>query len=105
MEAACCGFAQKLWLTCLVLLCQASAGVAGAAGATAAAAQQEAERELERVFCKADFAAMRPAGQFNLGFIIARLGRDLFIVDQHASDEKSTFERLQARAAIQSSAQ
>ena len=24
-------------------------------------------------------------GQFNLGFIIARLGRDLFIVDQHAS--------------------
>ena len=24
-------------------------------------------------------------GQFNLGFIIARLGRDLFIIDQHAS--------------------
>jgi DNA mismatch repair protein PMS2 len=34
-------------------------------------------------------------GQFNLGFIVARLGRELFIVDQHASDEKATFERLQ----------
>ena len=33
--------------------------------------------------------------QFNLGFIIARLGNDLFIVDQHASDEKHNFERLQ----------
>ena len=34
-------------------------------------------------------------GQFNLGFIIARLGNDCFIVDQHASDEKHNFERLQ----------
>lgn len=25
----------------------------------------------------------------------SRLGRDLFIVDQHAADEKTTFERLQ----------
>lgn len=39
---------------------------------------------------------MEVVGQFNLGFIIARLGRDLFIVDQHASDEKFNFERLQA---------
>lgn len=39
---------------------------------------------------------MEVLGQFNLGFIIARLGRDLFIVDQHASDEKFNFERLQA---------
>ncbi|KAK9825372.1 hypothetical protein WJX81_005933 [Elliptochloris bilobata] len=51
--------------------------------------------ELEAVFCKADFARMRVLGQFNLGFILARLGRDLFIVDQHASDEKYNFERLQ----------
>ncbi|EFJ28941.1 hypothetical protein SELMODRAFT_171139 [Selaginella moellendorffii] len=33
-------------------------------------------------------------GQFNLGFIIARLDSDLFIIDQHASDEKYNFERL-----------
>jgi DNA mismatch repair protein PMS2 len=30
---------------------------------------------------------MRPLGQFNLGFIIARLQQDLFIVDQHAAGE------------------
>ena len=34
-------------------------------------------------------------GQFNLGFIIVRLLRDdLFIVDQHAADEKFRFETL-----------
>ncbi len=34
-------------------------------------------------------------GQFNLGFILARHGDDVFIVDQHAAAEKTTFERLQ----------
>ena len=48
------------------------------------------------MFSKADFGRMDVVGQFNLGFIIARLGRDLFMVDQHASDEKYNFERLQA---------
>ncbi|KAB1202965.1 DNA mismatch repair protein PMS1 [Morella rubra] len=33
-------------------------------------------------------------GQFNLGFIIGKLDQDLFIVDQHAADEKYNFERL-----------
>lgn len=33
--------------------------------------------------------------QFNLGFIIARIGADVFILDQHACDEKFNFERLQ----------
>ena len=33
--------------------------------------------------------------QFNLGFIIARLGDDLFIIDQHASDEKYRYEVLE----------
>ena len=33
--------------------------------------------------------------QFNLGFIVCQLGRDLFVVDQHASDERFNFERLQ----------
>jgi DNA mismatch repair protein PMS2 len=31
---------------------------------------------------------MRIVGQFNLGFIIAALGTDLYILDQHACDEK-----------------
>jgi DNA mismatch repair protein PMS2 len=59
---------------------------AGDATATAA---------LERVFNKRDFKRMRVIGQFNLGFILAALGDDVFIVDQHASDEIYNFERLQ----------
>ncbi|QDZ21121.1 DNA mismatch repair protein PMS1 [Chloropicon primus] len=58
-------------------------------------ADQEAEEELKRVFDKNDFKRMHVIGQFNLGFILARLGRDIFIVDQHASDEIFNFERLQ----------
>eukprot|EP00884_Botryococcus_braunii_P005905 jgi/Botrbrau1/15315/Bobra.0319s0005.2 len=53
-----------------------------------------ASTELEHVFKKSDFACMHVIGQFNLGFILARLGNDLFIIDQHASDEKYNFERL-----------
>ena len=40
--------------------------------------------------------------QFNLGFIVTRLGRDLFIIDQHATDEKYNFEQLQKHTVIQS---
>ncbi len=55
-----------------------------------------AEAELQKHIAKADFLSMSVVGQFNLGFIIGRLRDDLFIVDQHASDEKFNFERLQA---------
>ena len=40
--------------------------------------------ELNRNVSKDDFGRMQILGQFNLGFIIARLENDLFIVDQHA---------------------
>ncbi|KAJ8547431.1 hypothetical protein K7X08_011017 [Anisodus acutangulus] len=53
-----------------------------------------ATNELERLFKKEDFSRMKVIGQFNLGFIIGRLDQDLFIVDQHAADEKYNFERL-----------
>ena len=53
-----------------------------------------AASELERVFEKSQFRQLEILGQFNLGFILARLGNDLFIIDQHASDEKFNFERL-----------
>ncbi|CAN4091434.1 unnamed protein product [Withania somnifera] len=53
-----------------------------------------ATNELERLFKKEDFTRMKVIGQFNLGFIIGRLDQDLFIVDQHAADEKYNFERL-----------
>jgi DNA mismatch repair ATPase MutL len=41
-----------------------------------------------------------PTKQFNLGFIIARIGADVFILDQHACDEKFNFERLQVRCSF-----
>ncbi len=41
----------------------------------AAAPAQSAERELDRLFNKADFASMVVVGQFNLGFILATLGQ------------------------------
>ncbi|KAJ7520122.1 hypothetical protein O6H91_20G067500 [Diphasiastrum complanatum] len=53
-----------------------------------------ATKELERSFDKVDFKRMKVLGQFNLGFILAKLDQDVFILDQHASDEKYNFERL-----------
>lgn len=53
-----------------------------------------ATNELERHFNKKDFGQMKVIGQFNLGFIIGKLDKDLFIVDQHAADEKYNYERL-----------
>ncbi|KAH6585049.1 hypothetical protein BASA61_007121 [Batrachochytrium salamandrivorans] len=52
--------------------------------------------------CKSDFASMDIIGQFNLGFILVLHGNMLFIVDQHASDEKYRYETLQ-RVAITTS--
>ena len=40
--------------------------------------------------------------QLNDGFIITRVKSELFIVDQHAADEKYNFEQLQSRAKIDS---
>ncbi|KAJ3282829.1 Mismatch repair endonuclease pms2 [Borealophlyctis nickersoniae] len=45
----------------------------------------QAVEELTRNIRKEDFARMEVLGQFNLGFIVARLEDDLFIIDQHAS--------------------
>ncbi|XP_029052034.1 mismatch repair endonuclease PMS2 isoform X2 [Osmia bicornis bicornis] len=53
-----------------------------------------AEDELKRELTKESFLKMEIIGQFNLGFIIARLEKDLFIIDQHATDEKYRFEKL-----------
>ena len=53
-----------------------------------------ATNELDRFFSKDNFGEMKVVGQFNLGFIIGKLEQDLFIVDQHAADEKYNFESL-----------
>ncbi|KAL1965523.1 hypothetical protein VTN77DRAFT_5606 [Rasamsonia byssochlamydoides] len=75
--------------------------------------QQSSEERLSLTVSKDDFAKMRIVGQFNLGFILAtRSAEDaaasssspkdeLFIIDQHASDEKYNFERLQAETVVQ----
>jgi len=37
---------------------------------------------------------MEIIGQFNKGFIVTKLGTNIFIIDQHASDEKYNYEKL-----------
>jgi len=74
---------------------------------------KKAADALSRVIDKEDFSWMEIIGQFNLGFIVTRRrkamdqeGRgdmdDLFIVDQHAADEKYNFETLQQTTRIKS---
>ena len=61
----------------------------------ATAAQTTATREEEiPLLCIGDFSKMQIIGQFNNGFIITKLGGDLYIIDQHASDEKFRYEAL-----------
>ncbi|KAI9440372.1 hypothetical protein H4582DRAFT_1936437 [Lactarius indigo] len=76
-----------------------------------AADNENATATLARVLSKADFGSMHVVGQFNRGFIVARLRKtdvagatndDLFIVDQHAADEKYNFETLQATTRLES---
>lgn len=93
--------------------------VGSLAGVGDTADDTEAVEALSRVIDKADFAGMEVVGQFNLGFVIVRRrkvrypdtdGRvaigtdmdDLFIVDQHAADEKYNFEALQRTTKIDS---
>ncbi|CAG0884917.1 unnamed protein product [Cyprideis torosa] len=56
---------------------------------------ENAEAELQKELRKESFGEMKVLGQFNKGFIVCRLGEDLFLVDQHAADEKSNFEALE----------
>ncbi|EDO34014.1 predicted protein [Nematostella vectensis] len=59
-----------------------------------------AEEELTRNIQRGSFARMEIVGQFNLGFILAKLDNDLFIIDQHASDEKYNFEMQQRNTVL-----
>ncbi|KAF1949549.1 DNA mismatch repair protein MutL [Byssothecium circinans] len=69
--------------------------------------KEDPEERLSLTVTKCDFLNMRIIGQFNLGFIIAvrpptstSPTPDLFIIDQHASDEKYNFERLSATTVL-----
>ncbi|KAL1264248.1 hypothetical protein QQF64_004603 [Cirrhinus molitorella] len=61
---------------------------------------QSAEDELKKEISKDMFKDMEIIGQFNLGFIITKLKSDLFIIDQHATDEKYNFEMLQQNTVL-----
>ncbi|KAJ7040580.1 hypothetical protein C8F04DRAFT_1082777 [Mycena alexandri] len=77
---------------------------------TDAVSDDVATEALARTISKEDFGSMDILGQFNLGFIVTRrrtgegatLMDDLFIVDQHAADEKYNFETLQQTTRIRS---
>lgn len=57
--------------------------------------------ELHTTFRKEAFADLHVVGQFNNGFIVAHLDdKDLFIIDQHASNEIYNFETLQRTTVI-----
>lgn len=62
---------------------------------------KKAESELQKQISKDMFPKMTILGQFNKGFILTRLGADIFIIDQHASDEKYNFEMLQRTTVLQ----
>lgn len=69
-------------------------------------ADSNAENLLTLTVSKDDFLLMDIVGQFNHGFILVTNKKDngrvdLFIVDQHASDEKYNFERLQAETSFE----
>ncbi|KAJ0015790.1 hypothetical protein NQD34_014080, partial [Periophthalmus magnuspinnatus] len=52
-------------------------------------------------YSKDMFKEMEIIGQFNLGFIITKLNSDIFMIDQHATDEKYNFEMLQQHTVLQ----
>lgn len=56
--------------------------------------QEESNVTNEITVKKLEFGEMELIGQFNLGFLLTRLHNNLFIVDQHASDEKHNYETL-----------
>ncbi|KAG0662577.1 hypothetical protein C6P45_001087 [Maudiozyma exigua] len=69
---------------------------------------QDIAKKLTLTINKNDFNEMNVVGQFNLGFIITTKENkkenkmDLFIIDQHASDEKYNFETLQKETIFKS---
>lgn len=71
--------------------------------------QVQSENQLNLTLAKEDFFNMRVIGQFNLGFIITSLPSNekdyisnIFIIDQHASDERYHFEKLQLNTIMDS---
>lgn len=71
---------------------------------TLAIDEEGTEERLQLNIRKEDFDQMEVVGQFNLGFILVVNRKsshdDLFVIDQHASDEIYNFERLQSSTVL-----
>jgi len=48
--------------------------------------------ETSKQLHKKDFKKMKPVGQFNKAFIVTKIEDELYLIDQHAADEKARFE-------------
>ncbi|CDW74833.1 mismatch repair endonuclease pms2-like [Stylonychia lemnae] len=58
---------------------------------------------MRKTFWKKEFTKFRTIGQFNLGFLVCTLnGNDLFILDQHACDERLHLEKFTSALKIDS---
>jgi DNA mismatch repair protein PMS2 len=82
-------------------------GSAGGLDSISTGISLDPEERLSLTVSKSDFEHMRIIGQFNLGFILAvrpptssSPHPELFIIDQHASDEKYNFERFTASTVL-----
>jgi DNA mismatch repair protein PMS2 len=82
-------------------LLSSSGSKTGASGDLLDSQDEAAEQRLSLTVTKEDFMNMKIHGQFNKGFILATRNNELFIIDQHASDEKYNFETLQATTVVQ----
>lgn len=69
---------------------------------TAALDDEQAEDELKRELHKDCFKDMKIIGQFNRSFILTQLGDEIFVIDQHASDERFNFDKLLATEVLDS---
>ena len=50
--------------------------------------------QITKNLTKTDFSKMKVIGQFNKSFIITKLENNLFLIDQHAADEITRFEKF-----------
>lgn len=100
---------QATALTAALNVSTARDGVQGNAVVKDEMDSTQAENKLSLTVAKTDFERMRIIGQFNLGFILAvrpasrdRDQDELFIIDQHAADEKYNYERFRRTVTLQS---
>ncbi|CAD5207435.1 unnamed protein product [Bursaphelenchus okinawaensis] len=63
---------------------------------------EKAEEKLALMLKAENFDQMSVIGQYNNAFILARHGHEMFMIDQHAADEKYNFEWLQKNAKVRS---